>query len=214
MQKQVLKWVLDIIYPPTEIERLLRKLTINKIYRNCSKSLEINDNEIFSLFRYQDPFIKDSIYELKNNKNEDSIRIFSALLFDEIYNYIYENLININEKIIISYIPQHKSTFLYKGFNQSEELARKIVEFAPKIFEIKNLLNKTKKNTPQHEIKSKKKRILNIKNAFKFNGKENINDKLIILIDDVYTTGATLKESRRILLQSGAYKVICFTIAH
>jgi competence protein ComFC len=214
MQKQVLNWVLDLFYPPTEIEKILRKIEIEKIYKYCTKSLEINDNEIYSLFKYKDFFIKNCIYEIKNNKNEDALMIFSTLLFDEIHNYIYENLININQKIIISYIPQHKSTFLHKGYNQSEELVKNIVKIAPEMFEIKNLLYKIKKNAPQHEIKSRRKRVENIKNTFIFNNKEIIKNRLVILIDDVYTTGTTLNESRRVLLENGANKIVCFTIAH
>lgn len=209
---------LDIFFPPTEIEILLRKISLEKIYRNCKKTFEINLDQTFSIFKYKDDFIKDAIYELKNNKNENAIKIFGEFMFQEILNYIEENLIHTDYKIPITWVPQHKSTYLEKGYNQAKELAAATLDAAVlqkiNIFQLENLLLKTRKTKPQHEIKNKRERLKNLKNAFEVIGSEKIQNKIIILIDDIVTTGTTLKEVRRQLLAAGAFKVICFTIAH
>jgi len=213
---KTLQFILDIIFTPTEIELLLRRVSAEKIYNNCKKTTLSNKNEIFSVFKYKDIFIKDSIYELKNNKNKDAIRIFGEFLHQEILNYIEENIVKLDYRVIITFVPQHRSTYLDKGYNQARELAAAVAAASPNFLELRNLLIKTRKTKPQHEIKNRKQRLKNLKNAFKKIKEDvpTIKNKMIILIDDVATTGATLNEARQKLLSSGASKVICFTIAH
>jgi competence protein ComFC len=214
--KRILERTLDIFFSPTEVEKILRKISIETLYKKCEKELSVNSNDVFSIFKYKDPFIKDAIYELKNNKNSYAISLFSQLLFEEIFNYLEENLIQSDYKIPITWVPQYKDTYLNKGYNQAEELAAALCAAAPSIFEKKNLLKKIRKTKPQHEIKNRKARLKNLKGAFclEKSKKGEVKSKIIILIDDVYTTGATLEESRRVLLKSGALKVVCFTVAH
>ena len=60
---------------------------------------------------------------------------------------------------------------------------------------------------------SKEERIKNLKGVFKVNDSDYINNKNIILIDDVMTTGATISECKYILKKSGAKQIIVLTIA-
>lgn len=216
MLKKIVQEILDIFFPPNEIEKILRKISIETIFNKCAKNYEINNTQIHTIFKYKDPFIKDAIYEIKNNKNKNAINLFSKILLDEIINYIEENIISVEYKIPITWIPQHKSTFKEKGYNQGQELAAALCAAAPFLFEFQNILIKSKKTKPQHLIKNRKERLKNLKDVFEINKEKKfqIKNKTIILIDDVYTTGATLLESRQTLLNNGAKKVICFTIAH
>ena len=63
-------------------------------------------------------------------------------------------------------------------------------------------------------MKNRKKRLQNIKGCFSVSNHEKIKGSNIILIDDVITTGATMNEASRILIEAGADQVICFAIAH
>ncbi len=56
-------------------------------------------------------------------------------------------------------------------------------------------------------------RAVNIKNAFDLKSEEKIVDKRILLVDDVYTTGATANECARLLLNRGAQQVDVLTLA-
>ena len=69
------------------------------------------------------------------------------------------------------------------------------------------------KNTrPQVEFNGKE-RIRNVKQAFSLSSNKNIHNKRIVLIDDVMTTGSTLKECAMVLLKNGAQSVDVLTIA-
>ena len=71
-------------------------------------------------------------------------------------------------------------------------------------------LVKIKKNTPQHSI-SASKRGDNVKGVYKIYDKELINDKTILLIDDIITTGNTLGECAKVLMKNGCKEVLCAT---
>ncbi|MCM8785054.1 MAG: hypothetical protein NC827_01220 [Candidatus Omnitrophica bacterium] len=75
-----------------------------------------------------------------------------------------------------------------------------------------NVLIKSKNTISQTEL-SEKQREENVKNSFKIKNKDIIDNKTVLLLDDVYTTGATTQECKKVLLENGAKKVIIVTIA-
>jgi ComF family protein len=113
-------------------------------------------------------------------------------------------------KILIP-IPLTRKKLKNRGFNQSEEIAKKLSEKL-KIPVIADCLIKIKENLPQMEL-SLKERQENIKGAFEVMKKEQIIGKKIMLIDDVYTTGSTMEEASRILKESGAKEVCGVVVA-
>ena len=78
----------------------------------------------------------------------------------------------------------------------------------------KNILIKIKETKHQAQIKDRRERLKNLAGSLAIKNAELIKSRNIILIDDVTTTGATLNEAKKILKQSGAGKVIAFTVAH
>ena len=53
----------------------------------------------------------------------------------------------------------------------------------------------------------------NVKNVYKIQNMDKIINKKILIVDDIFTTGATLNECSKLLKQAGAKKVDVFTIA-
>ena len=115
---------------------------------------------------------------------------------------------NKNNFIIIP-IPLNQKRLKWRGFNQSEEIAKNLSTYL-KIPFIKNVLIKNKKTSFQSKL-NKKERENNLLNAFSCN--KEIKNKKILLIDDIYTTGSTMEECAKTLKAFGAEKVIGITIA-
>lgn len=69
------------------------------------------------------------------------------------------------------------------------------------------------RHTPSHEHLKAKERFQNVKRAFAFNSKYQVQGKTIVLVDDVYTTGATVSECTNALLNGRAEKVHVLTLA-
>ncbi len=120
---------------------------------------------------------------------------------------------------IILPVPLHSSRFRRRGFNQADLLirnwpemaARRFCDFSPIRIE-RDLLTRKFPTAPQTAL-GRAQRAVNIKNAFDLNREEAIVDKRVLLIDDVYTTGATVNECGRLLLSRGVHQVDVLTLA-
>lgn len=137
-----------------------------------------------------------------------------------IYKTFAKEVINckkICEKInmcdIILSVPIHKLRKLERGYNQSYLIAKCIGNNLN--IEVKdNILKKVKNNKPQSTLKATN-REENILGVYDINIKylDKIQNKIILLLDDVYTTGSTVNECSKILKKYGAKKVIVLVIA-
>jgi len=108
-------------------------------------------------------------------------------------------------------VPLSKRKLKWRGFNQAEEIAKELSEFL-KIPLISDCLAKEKETKDQVEI-SEKERLENVKGAFLVKNKEKIFGKNILLVDDVFTTGATMEEVARVLKEAGAKKIVGVVVA-
>jgi len=120
----------------------------------------------------------------------------------------------IEEDVLIASIPLHQDRERVRGYNQSDLLARELsarlgIKYVPQV------LIRKRKTRPQFELK-KEDRIKNILGAFEVNAKYKIaiKNRRIILVDDITTTGSTLRECGKILKKSGVIKVLGVTLSH
>ena len=102
-------------------------------------------------------------------------------------------------------VPLHKKRLKWRGFNQAEEIASELSAFL-KIPLISNVLLKTKETKPQVELTAENRKE-NIKEVFICQNQDSIKNKKILLVDDVFTTGATMEECASLLRQAGAKEV-------
>ena len=76
-----------------------------------------------------------------------------------------------------------------------------------------NAILRKKYTKPQKEIQNKKERMENIKDAFHVPNPALVKDKTVFLVDDIATTGSTIKECARVLKRAGAKHVFAIVIA-
>jgi len=116
------------------------------------------------------------------------------------------------KQIIFISAPLHPRRLRWRGFNQSELIARPIAEALGGEF-LSDILIRTKNVLPQTQFKGSE-RIKNIEGCFNFVGNaELVKGKIVILVDDVVTTGATMNECAKVLKKAGAKKVWGFAMA-
>ena len=119
---------------------------------------------------------------------------------------------NYRRQILVIPIPLHQYRLNWRSYNQSELLAEEVAkEFNLKIES--NILIRTKYQKPQAELKDKEERKRNAKNVFACTRSDLVQGKVVILVDDIATTGSTLDEGARVLKASGAEKVIGLVVA-
>ena len=161
---------------------------------------------------YQDKMISKAIHLYKYRFVED----LSFALGDIITKSIRNSELPLPD--IVVPVPLHKRRLRWRGFNQSELLAKRISEKIALGFPLAledTLLERSRFTHPQMEIKNHVTRRKNIENAFKISEDklELVKNKRILLVDDVTTTGATIFECAKTLKKSGASEVFGVVVA-
>jgi ComF family protein len=165
-------------------------------------------NRIYSASYYSGEVIKRVISEIKYHFQIREICLPLVALI-----LIHLKLIGFKftDEMIIIPVPIHKSREKWRGFNQAKEIAKIIAEKTYLPYYPDNLI-KIKKTKTQVGLK-RKERLENLKNCFSILDSSKIRGKTVLLIDDVYTTGATMEECAKILKEAGAKNVYGITAA-
>lgn len=108
-------------------------------------------------------------------------------------------------------VPIHRTRRADRGYNQSYYIAKGI-STTLKIPLRDNIIKRNRYTSTQTKLNLAERK-LNVQDAFTFKKKYNPAGKRIILVDDVITTGATISECGRVLLEHGAEKVFALSVA-
>jgi ComF family protein len=109
-------------------------------------------------------------------------------------------------------VPLHKSRHRHREFNQSALVARQLAGNLKADFII-NCLTKISDTAPQVGLRYRE-RIKNVRNAFRVEDEAKLSGNKIILVDDVVTTGSTIRECAKVLKKAGASHVYAVSLAH
>jgi len=176
---------------------------------HCKKDRSALDN-LLAASKYKENNIAKLVHLYKYNFVED-LHIPLAKLLVKI---ILKNNLPLPDLIVP--IPLHQRRLRWRGFNQSELLANYVSQNLTPGFSIPvvpNLIKRQKYTPPQMQIGKYSERRKNMQDAFIFNSTQDIQNKKILLIDDIATTGATLFECAKVLKANGAKKVFGAVIA-
>lgn len=169
---------------------------------------------ITSTVSYEDKAVQKIVRHLKTYPDTELIARIASGMRDRIIESCAEAMMmhGLTRAILVP-IPIHQSRFRERGYNQALLLAKeleKLLDHMPVV----ELLEKIRKTDKQALIHARNTRLQNPKGCFRTFPIRPRNDTLIILIDDVSTTGATLAEAKRTLMQSGWHHIIAATFAH
>ena len=206
--------VFDLLFPR---ERSVREFSASKIIERAKRPKDWDEKDIVALFDYKDPLIKTAIWEMKYKNNEKAIETLAEIAHAEILNYLSDWTLfeNFTDPILIP-VPLSKEKLEKRGYNQTEILAKEIVKLdnAVNLICFPDIVIKSKDTEDQSSLKTRARRLKNLNGCFEVISPEKAKGRDIIIIDDVTTTGATLKEMKKVLKKSGAGKVKAFAVAH
>lgn len=213
--KKLFLVIIDSILPPRTDFAIVNKLNPEKI-KNLPKATAVDGLDwIHPLFYYKDNRVRAIIWELKYKENTKPIDYIAKLIYEEIIAEVSDIVtFNSDAEFLLIPIPITETRRIERGYNQSEIIAKSILEndlartllYAPQWFQ------KIKDTPKQSKSESRTERMKNLENCFEADPR--VEGKYVILIDDVVTTGSTLGEARKTLLEKGARDVFAFTIAH
>lgn len=181
----------------------LHENDLAKVCNSC-KGKNLYFEQAIAPFEYKDK-ISTAVQNLKFSNAKYLAKPLAKFLDAEIPKLKYK------PEIIIP-VPMHKNKKKIRGYNQCELLAKELSKFS-NIETSFDVLYKIKDTKEQVKLDFNE-RQNNLENCFVIKNKAKIKDKVVLLIDDVYTTGATVRNCARKLLEGSARKVVVLTIAH
>lgn len=176
-------------------EELVEYGIVSKDTKNILKSLKKlrKLNNIYYVWDYNKEF-KKLIFSYKYNRKKIMAKLIAELIKDEFY-YVLKR-----EKIdIVVSVPVSRKRKNERGYNQVDEILNCLKVNYVQIERVKN----TKKMA---EILDEEERNKNIKGAFRISGNVDFRGKNILILDDIVTTGATLREIKNSILEQFANK--------
>ena len=162
---------------------------------------------------YSHELVKKAIHVFKYQYAKEIARPLSQILCRFLdRNSFPDHIASYKTRMLLAPVPLFDFRERERGFNQATEIARLISPH----FDIplaEKLLRKDTYTRPQADIKDKETRAANIAGAFSVRHPAEASGKVILLLDDVYTTGATMRECATVLRGAGAAEVWGMTVA-
>lgn len=206
--KYICRDCISQIQKPVEICINCKRLAIDgKTHKKCINPQGID--AFMSFWKYKG-VIRKALIKIKYNY---ALEISHELADHMVFNMKkYKSIFPKNPLLIP--IPLHRRRKNLRGFNQAEEMGKLLATKLGGDF-VSNALVRKKMTKPQTELKGRKRKD-NVRGAFSLN-KENSSIvsryKSLIIFDDVFTTGSTIKEAAKELKKNGANEVWGITIA-
>ncbi len=184
----------------------------------CSTSLEYADElDICPKCAVSPPFFDRAIYIYEYNKISRKIVTnlkffdktnFAKYMADMIFRSFSHEVLDHD---YIVFVPMHRKRMSVRFYNQAALIAKFLSKVSGVQIDYTNL-SRVKFTKPQ-ALLSKAERMENIKNAFRVRDSKLFVGKKLLIIDDVFTSGATLNECSRLLKKYGASRVTAITFA-
>jgi ComF family protein len=200
---KIISSFIDVIFPPRETAVIVRKLTKEMVTQAYSP--EFFKHFIY-LSSYQSPVIQALIKENKFHHNKMAATLLAQLL--------EKWLTGRDETILLIPVPLSAKRLRERGYNQVMEVLRALAT-NPHWHVDDRILERKRHTTPQTNL-SRTARLHNMSDAFEVTGDIKQTTTLIILVDDVVTTGATLNAAYNELLPhiSPHTQLRCVALAH
>lgn len=182
--------------------------SIRDVAHGQGRILPIFDHKrgVYCLLPYRHPYVKNLFWSIKFKHNKHAAQLLGSFVWSEISTLAQDLLVT---------VPTTRKRIQTRGFDQVHEIARGIISVAGGGIEyVPNVLQKDNRLDPQSWNKNKSTRSLSIAHAFVVRKPELVRGRTILLLDDIVTTGSTINEARRVLLEAGATEVICLAVAH
>jgi len=194
---------IEFIYPPLCpfcSNRLTNKK--EKICAKCAKN-RFPYEKLICITKYKNPVV-DLIHSFKYKNYDFLVELFASLMIKHLTKIGFEP----GGYDIITAVPLYKTKLRDRGYNQAGLLAQYLANYFKICFK-DDIIYATRESSSQAKL-DKISRLENLKGAF--TAREGLENKKVILVDDIFTTGSTVKECAYALKEKGA-KITVMTLS-
>ena len=156
--------------------------------------------------------LRELIHLLKYGGVRPAANVLGRMLVEAIAELEFNSLA---ESIAVIPVPLYRARLRDREFNQAETIARAAMKFIPASRGLRlcpGILERKRETASQTGL-TRHQRRENVRGAFAVAQPEIIKGRPVLVVDDVYTTGATVSECARVLRRAGATKVWVATVA-
>lgn len=202
---EFIRQIIALFFPERDDHQRVRLLSTHQA-RN--KLLPTDTGTCIALSSFKDPDIKASIHELKFHDNQKAAVILATLLTTWLKDQ--------NRTYLLIPIPLAKERKKERGYNQVTRVIKNACKELPDLTYNEKILTRPINTTAQTELNRQERR-RNLKGAFTIQSKINlslIRDQHILLLDDVVTTGSTLREAKSVLEELPVASITTVALSH
>jgi predicted amidophosphoribosyltransferase len=214
--------VLDALFPISKAEMEVLGMDGNKAFHTLPRAKKSPIREACSIFSYKDERVWRLIWGIKYKRSLIAARIAGFALFQTLSMYVRAAF-----PVIIIPMPITAKRRRERGFNQCELIIDEIEKLAAKS-DIADRLNFTRdlllrsRHKSRQTLKDREERLESAHDIFevsknaveKLKVLQNFPNHLLIVIDDVVTTGSTIREAVNTLRKAGFEKTFGLSVAH
>ncbi len=207
-------WLPSILFPPSCVGCSRRG---TGLCADCAVQVppapSLEEPRMFALYLYGYPLVAKAVRDLKYHHKRDGAEALLRYGVPRLSEWLADVLLSEQpEKMVLVPIPQHQSKTHERGFSQSLLLARALSRELDGAT-ISQVLRKRRHTVPQVCLKNRKERLANLIETMET--KKALDPSVLyIVVDDVITTGATVREATRALEKGGARRILAVALAH
>jgi competence protein ComFC len=209
--KTIYSTVLDALFPLSAAEKELFTFTPEQAWSTLPRASQVPITDASSVFAYKDERVAKLIWNIKYKKSKAAVQMGGYALYHTLLG------MNLLHSTVIVPIPVSHRRRKERGFNQCELLLEEIrlLDVGKKFEYERNLLIRTQ-HASRQTLKDRSDRLESAKGIFSVNEEVAVQfkEKMVVIIDDVITTGSTMEEAMGTLRVAGFENVIGMSLAH
>lgn len=206
--------VLDIVFPTREGSVDVSTLSAESFAGHISLWRD-HSLGATAILPYRTLLVRGAVHALKYRHRTKVATIFGTLLHETLFEDIADwHLFGGGQPLLVIPVPLSKERLRERGYNQALLIAEAFCHGDTGLILTESALHKVKDTPSQATREDKHARMANLRGAFAAKDPEVVRGKTVILIDDVITTGATVREASSVLKKAGARSVYIVAVAH
>ncbi len=221
--ESLLTQFIDLILPKEtcvkDLENMTHKNFIEMVPPSETPQM-LDSTQIEAIFCYKNPLMRKAMWEIKFQNNRKILKMVAMATAELLLPIVTDmEIFDKSRKILLIPVPLSEKRREERGYNQTAELAKEIIRALRK-HKVSNIdldedvFKRVVNSEPQTRVRSRQRRLRNIKNAYIVTKPEKILNRNVIILDDVTTTGATLQTAASVIKACKPSRLLCLAIAH
>lgn len=199
--RKLLSTILETLFPERPDHKIVRTTSEDDL---ASLLRVENTSDFVALLPFEETLVRAVVHEAKFQRNDRAWRLLAAVLA----NYLK----HCQKGTLVVPVPLSLKRRWKRGYNQVGEVVRRAAAKAPQVTVAEHLLIRVRETAPQTSL-TRVERLENVKEAFRLVGNLPSDVSEILIIDDVATTGATLRAAKD-AFRGTDVTVTCLSLAH